>query len=165
MNACAANLRRLMAQHGLGVSQVADRSGLDQRTIRGVLEGAKKPHPQTIHKLAGGLGVSADELFLEPSLLIQRCLDRATNPAVDEVVSKHPDLVEGWTEADFDELYSRVGTGGGLTPQGALDAIRSMNWKQAVLRKVEVLMETGEAELVEGIVEILYRKAVQVQTS
>ena len=37
-----------------------------------------------------------------------------------------------------------------------------MNRKRELLRKVEVLMETGEAELVEGIVEILYRKAVQV---
>jgi hypothetical protein len=30
-----------------------------------------------------------------------------------------------------------------------------------VLRKVEVLIETGEAELVEGIVEIFYREAEQ----
>ncbi|MFH1267558.1 MAG: helix-turn-helix transcriptional regulator [Planctomycetota bacterium] len=155
------NLRRLMAQHGLAVNQVAERTGLDQRTIKGVLEGTKKPHPQTIHKLAKGLGVSADELFLEPSLLVQRCLDRATNPAVDEVVSEQPDLVDAWTEADFDELYSRAGTGGGLTPHGALDAIRSMNRKREVPTKVEVLLESGQAELVEGIVGLLYRKVVQ----
>jgi len=35
-----------------------------------------------------------------------------------------------------------------------------MNRKREVLRKVEVLMEGGEAELVEGIVEVLYREVV-----
>ena len=80
---------------------------------------------------------------------------------MDEVLAERPNLVEGWTEADFDELFSRVGTGGGLTRQGALGAIQLMNQKREVLRKVEVLMESGEAELVEEIVEILYRKAVE----
>jgi len=75
---------------------------------------------------------------------------------LDEVLTEHPDLVEGWTEADFDELYSRVETGGGLTPQGVFDAIRAMNRKREVLSKVEVLLESGQAELVEGIVELLY---------
>ncbi len=59
----------------------------------------------------------------------------------------------------IDELNSRVGSGGGLTRQGALDSIALMSRKREVLRKVELLMETGEAGLVEGIVEILCRKA------
>jgi hypothetical protein len=41
---------------------------------------------------------------------------------------------------------------------GGLGAIPLMNRKREVLRNVDLLMETGEAELVKGIVEILYRK-------
>jgi transcriptional regulator with XRE-family HTH domain len=155
------NLRRLMAQFGLTIDQVAERSGLDQRTVRGVLRGTVTPHARTLRKLTARLGVSTDELFLEPSLLLQRNLDRAANPLVDEVLAEYPHLVEGWGEADFEELCSRVGAGGGLTREEALDAIRLTNRTREVLRKVEVLMETEEAELVEGIVEILYRKAGQ----
>jgi len=94
----------------------------------------------------------------DPSLLLQRNLNRAADPLVDEVLAEHPHLVEGWAEADFDELHSRVGAGGGLTRQGALDAIRLMNRKREVLRKVAELMETAEAELVEAVVEVLYRR-------
>ncbi|MFH1922345.1 MAG: hypothetical protein ABIP48_20980 [Planctomycetota bacterium] len=94
-------------------------------------------------------------------LLRQRHGTAGRGRTLDEVLTEHPDLVEGWTEADFDELYSRVGTGGGLTPQGALDAIRSMNRKREVLAKVEVLLESGQVELVEGIVGLLYRKVVR----
>jgi hypothetical protein len=95
------------------------------------------------------------------SVLLQRTLDRAANPVVDEVLADHAQLVAGWTEADFDELYSRVGAGGSLTQQGVLNAIGVMNRKREVLRKVEVLMETGEAELIEGIVQILHRKVLE----
>ena len=149
-----------MAQHGLTVDQVSDQSGLDRRTIKGILDETTKPHSTTLQKLARGLGVPVDELFLEPSLLLQRRLDRGANPAVDEVISEHPDLVKGWSEADFEELYSRVGTGGSLTRHGALDAIRSMNRKREVLRKVAVLLESGQAGVVGRIIDVLYRDVV-----
>ena len=116
----SANLRRLMAQFGLTVAQVADRSGLDPRTVAGILHETKKRQARTLQELAAGLGISPDELLLEPSLLLQRTFDRAANPVVDEVLAEHPQLVGERAEADFDELYSRVGTGGGLTGHGAL---------------------------------------------
>jgi len=150
-----------MAHLSLTIGQVAEPCGLDHRTVRGIIRGATTPQGRTVRKLAAGLGVSPDEPFLEPSLLLQRNLDRPANPLVEEVLRGRPDLVEGWTEADFDELYSRVGVGSGLTPQGAMNAIHLTGRKLAVVRKVEVLMESGEAELVGGIVDILYQKAVQ----
>jgi len=152
-----ANLRRLMAQHGLTVAQVAEQCHLDRRTIRGVLNGTNRPHTRTLHKLAEGLGVSADEFFLPPSRLLHRQFDRQTNPAVDEVVAGHPESFEGWTEADFDELYSRVGTGGGLTVEGALEAARWMNRKRELHEKLDVLLESGLRELVAGMVELASR--------
>ena len=47
------NLHRLMSRQGLTVDEVAGRSGLDVRTVRGILDGSdyewrKGPHPFTI---------------------------------------------------------------------------------------------------------------------
>ena len=48
----ATNLRRLMARHGLTFVDVVEATGLDERTIRGVVRGANHPHARTLHKLA-----------------------------------------------------------------------------------------------------------------
>ena len=111
------NLRRLMAGQGLSVDQLAQRTGLDRRTIRGLLHGRNKPHPRTLKILAEGLGVSADEFFIDAARLVHRCFDEHTNPVVDEVIGSHPALFAGWMEADFADLHSRVGTGGPLTEE------------------------------------------------
>jgi transcriptional regulator with XRE-family HTH domain len=150
-----------MAQQGLTIKLVAERCGLDERTIRGALNGNNNPHARTIHALATGLGVSTDELFLDPSLLVQRRFDRQTNPAIEEAVASNPDLFEGWTDADFDELYSRVGTGGALTVQGAVEAIRAMNRKRETHAKLDVLLESRQGELLHKLIDVFYRDAVR----
>ena len=106
------NLLRLMAARGLTLSGVAEQSGLDVRTVRGILRGDKKPHARTLHRLAEGLRVAVDEFFVDPAQLVYRRFDRQTNPVVAEVIEEHKELFRGWTEADFDELHSRVGAGG-----------------------------------------------------
>ena len=157
----ATNLRRLMARLGLTVGQVVERTELDERTVKGILSGTSaKPHARTLHQLATGLGVDVDELFQNSASLAHRTFDRQTNPVVDEVVSSHPALFESWTPADFHELYSHFGTGGALTASGALDVVRAMNRKRDVCNKVAILMESGEADVVSGIVEVLYRKVL-----
>jgi transcriptional regulator with XRE-family HTH domain len=154
----AANLRRLMARHGWTVESVVEQSGLDERTIRGILSGGTRPHARTLHRLASGLGVDSDELFQDPSLLAFRLFDRHTNPLVAEVVESRPELFEGWTEADFDELYSRFGEGGSLTLEGAVAAAEAMNEKRAIHDKVALLLESSEAELLARFVELLYQR-------
>ncbi|HWC88644.1 MAG TPA: helix-turn-helix transcriptional regulator, partial [Pirellulales bacterium] len=63
----ASNLRRLMARLNLTVREVSERTGLDQRTIKGILRGDNsKPHARTLHQLAAGLGADVDELFQTP---------------------------------------------------------------------------------------------------
>jgi len=108
-----ANLQRLMAAAGFSMHDLAERSGVDERTIRGLLAG-NKPHARTLHRLAEGLGVSADEFFVVPTQLLYRRFDRVTNPLVEEVLESRPELFQNWTEADFDELHSRFGAGGRL---------------------------------------------------
>ena len=155
----AANLHRLMARFGLNVEEVVERTGLDERTVKGILSGSsRRPHARTLHKLATGLGVSADELFQNPSLLAHRRFDRTTNPFVEEVISERPELFGGWGEREFDELYSRFGTGGALTVEGTLDVVEAMNRKREIHRKVELVMETDQAELLNQVVCVLYKR-------
>ena len=160
MRDVAANLRRLMARSGLTLEQVVAVTGLSERTVKSLLSGRSKPHARTLHRLAAGLGVATDELFQNASLLAHRVFDRRTNPAVDEVIQSHPDWFEGWTQTDFAELYSHFGTGGALTAPGATSVVMAMNRKREVHRKVALLLESGQGELLVGFVDLLYQKIV-----
>lgn len=158
MNDYAANLRRLMAREGLTLGDVVARSGLDERTIKGILAGVNRPHARTLHRLAAGLGVDPDELFQDPSLLLHRYFDRRTNPLVEEVVEAHPDVFRGWTEGDFDELYSRFGTGGALGSDGVLAAAQTMKRNRETHRKLALLLESSHADLVVDLVEAMFQR-------
>lgn len=154
----AENLKRLLAAVGLSIAEAAAATGLDERTIRGILRGTNRPHTRTLRRLADGLGVKVDELFVDPAQLLYRCFDRQTNPMVDQVVETHPELFEGWTEAEFDELHSRVGTGGPLTAEGALAAVEQMNLKRHLHEKLDLLLETSQANTVRRILEVMYEQ-------
>jgi transcriptional regulator with XRE-family HTH domain len=153
------NLQRLMAAEGLSLREVARRTSLDERTVRGVL-GGNKPHPQTLRRLADGLGVKVDEFFVDPAQLLYRRFDRHTNPVVAEVLESHGELFEGWSEADFDELHSRVGTGGSLTVEGTLASVRQMNQKRELHEKLDLLLESSHAQLAAEILDAVYKTVV-----
>ncbi|MCE5269057.1 MAG: helix-turn-helix domain-containing protein [Planctomycetaceae bacterium] len=150
------NLLRLMASAGLSIQDVARRTGVDDRTIRGIARGSQKPHANTLHRLAVGLGVKVDEFFVDPTQLLYRRFDRETNPRVAEALDERPELFEHWTEADFDELHSRVGAGGALTAEGTLAAVQQMNRKRNLHDRLDVLLESSHAELAAGILNVLY---------
>jgi transcriptional regulator with XRE-family HTH domain len=156
------NLQRLMAAVGLSIHALAEHTGLDERTIRGILNRGNKPHIRTLHRLASGLGVKVDELFLDPAQLLYRRFDRQTNPVVAEVIETHKELFAGWTEGDFDELHSRVGAGGALTEEGAVAVVRHMNQKRELHEKLDLLLESSHADLAGGIVDLLYEKVTVV---
>lgn len=155
----AHNVRRLMARNGMTLRQLIDATGLHERTVKAILAGANKPHARTLHRLAAGLGASTDELFRYSSELSPReRFDRRTNPLVQELVEEHPEWFNDWTPADFSELFSHFGTGGALSAEGAQRLVLDMNRKRATHRKVALLLESGEAELVVGLVDLLYQK-------
>jgi len=116
--------------------------GLHVRTIRGILHGDKSPHAQTLHRLAEGLGVGVEELssILAMSLPPFRCADESVGG---RAIERHKDLFRGWTEADFDELHSRVGAGGALTVEGALAPVREMTASASCTNKLDLLLETA----------------------
>ena len=76
------------------------------------------------------------------------------------MVAASPGLFEGWTEADFDELHSRFGTGGPLTAEGTLEVVHRMNGNRQVHEKLAILLESSHADLVRGIVEMMYEKVM-----
>jgi len=156
----ARNLRRLMARQGLTLEELARRSGLNLRTLKSLLRAESRPHGRTLQRLARGLDVPVDELFQDPSLLVHRLFDRRTNPLVDEVVEVQHELFHGWTEAEFDDLYSRFGHGGPLTRDGAIAVAQAINRRRAVQRQVALLLETSEADLLTSFIDLLYRRAL-----
>jgi len=161
----ATNLRRLMARDGLTFDDVVIASELDERTLRSVALGRSNPHARTLHKLAEGLGVTIDELFLPSNILSVRQFDRATNSVVEEVVAANAAVFEGWTNVDFDELYSRFGTGGQLTETGVLAAAPAMHDKREVLRKTSDVLESSHHELLTEFVVMLYHRATTLPST
>lgn len=157
--AIGTNIRRLMARDGLTFDDVVQATGLDERTLRGLVRGTNRPHARTLHKLTTGWGISIDELFQPAALAGQRSFDRATNSLVDKVAGAHPEIFDQWSEAEFDELCSRFGTGGALNEAGILAAAEAMNDRRSLLKQVCIVLESSEAELLTQLVELLYRRA------
>ena len=156
------NVRRLMARLDMTLQDVVEATELDERTVRSLLQGTTRPHTRTLHQLAQGLGVSTDELFQDPYHAGQALFDRETNGAVTELLDSRPDLFTDWAPADFDELFSRVGIGGELTESGALATVQAMNCHRETMHRVAVVLESDEADLLRGFVEMLFRR-VRVQ--
>ncbi|MEX0611105.1 MAG: helix-turn-helix transcriptional regulator [Pirellulales bacterium] len=160
----AMNLRRLMARDGLTFEEMVTATCLDERTLRALARGMNNPQARTLHKLARGLGVSIDEFFRPPGRLAPSQFDRATNSLIEGAVAGHAEVFSNWSEADFDELYSRFGTGGQLTEAGILAAAQAMNAKRDLWRQISIILESGEAELLAEFVELLYRRATIAKT-
>ena len=125
----ALNVRRLMARHVLTFHDVVQTTGLDERTLRGLVRGTNNPHARTLHKLAHGLGVEVDELF-EPAGSPRQAFDQTTNPIVESVVHEHTEIFQSWSKAELEELASQFGTGGPLSEAGVLAAAEAINAKR-----------------------------------
>jgi transcriptional regulator with XRE-family HTH domain len=152
----AMNLRRHMARAGLTFDDVVAATELDERTLRSLIRGATNPHARTLNKLATGLGIEIDDLFQPNGRYSARQFDQTTNSLVKGVIADHAELFANWLEADFDELFSRFGTGGQLTEAGVLTAAQAMNAKRDVCRQVSIILESGEADLLSQFVHMLY---------
>jgi transcriptional regulator with XRE-family HTH domain len=152
-----ANLRRLMAHWGMTQADVVQATRLDERTIRSIIRGDARPHARTLYKIAHGLGVPVDELLHAPRPAAD--FDRATNPSVAQAIDARPDLFADWTEAEFEELYSRVAVGGELTEAGARAAAQAMNERRELLKQVAVILDSNQADLLREFVALLYRRA------
>jgi transcriptional regulator with XRE-family HTH domain len=153
-----------MARLDMTLQQVVEATGLDERTLRSLIQGDTRPHARTLHKLADGLGIDTDELFQDPFVVGQAEFDKATNPQVAALIESNPQLFADWSDAEFAELYSRVAVGGELTEEGALAAAIAMNGRRELLYQVAVVLETNEADVLQEFIGILYRKVTNVSS-
>jgi transcriptional regulator with XRE-family HTH domain len=155
----ASNLRRIMARDDLTFDQVVAATELDERTLRSLARATTNPHARTLHKLAQGLGIEIDELFRPVGRVAPRQFDRATNSLVESCVARHAQLFKNWSPSDFDELYSRFGTGGQLTEDGILAAAEATNAKRDLWRQISVILESSDGDMLKEFVAMLYRMA------
>jgi len=156
----AHNLRRLMARHALTYDDVVECTGLDERTLRGILHAKKRPHARTLTRLAEGLRVDADELFVADPAAARAEFDAATNPAIQATLDASPELFAEWTPAEFGELASRVGVGGAMTEEGVRAAAAAMNANRRTLRRVRVLLESDHADALRTVIDAMYQHRV-----
>ena len=154
-----------MARDGLTYSDVVAATGLDERTVRGLVRGTNNSHARTLHKFSHGLGIAIDELFQPVGQSPRQAFDRATNPLVQQTIDANAELFSAWSEADFNELYSQFGTGGPLTEEGVVAAAEAINTKRSLLTKVSVILESGESDLLADFVKLLYRRVTDVAPS
>lgn len=155
----AHNLRRIMAREGMTYEDVIAATGLDERTIRGIARGTTRTQARTLHRLADGLGVMVDDLFAPPAGMSAGDFDVATNPAINETVSEHPDLFEGWSPHDFQELASRFGVGGQLNEAGVREAAVAMNTDRELLTKAHLVLESDQRHLLAELILLLHDRA------
>jgi len=104
----------------------------------------------------------SDQLTVSGPFGNSQRFDRETNPFVAQVVSETPALFQGFTESDWNELYSCMGMGGALTPHGVRDQAARIARKKQLVRKLEVLLETHYSEVAAALLETLFR---QIQIS
>jgi transcriptional regulator with XRE-family HTH domain len=156
----ANNLLRIMAEKGLNITQVAELTGIDKRTLLSIRRARGNTQSQTLHKLAVGLGVDPDELFGDVSP--QYAFDRATNPVVADVVDDNPAVFKDWKRADFRELCSNRGYGGEMTDAGVLALAEAINRRREVMRKVEVIMASSHGPLFAAVVDAFYRRLTSI---
>lgn len=61
----ATNLRRELIRHDMTVAVFSERTGVSKASINKYLAGDVKPAPEILERLAGGLGITADELDIK----------------------------------------------------------------------------------------------------
>lgn len=154
------NLHRVMAANNLTVVGLSDCTGLDQRTVRGILSGNKRAQPRTLHRLAEGLKIDVNELLTEPPSFAASRFDQQSNPMVDETVRENPGIFSDWNAQDFDELQSRMGVGGSLTREGVLAAATKMNRRRQLHQRLDIVLESTQGELIGGMIDLAYRQVM-----
>lgn len=148
-----------MARDGLTYDEVCEATGLDARTLRGMLHAKKRPHAKTLLRLARGLSVEVDELFVGDEAAARAEFDTSTNPAIQDTVEASPELFDDWSPGDFGELASRVGTGGALTPEGVHAAAEAMNANRRSIDQARVILESDHAAALRTVIAALYDRA------
>jgi transcriptional regulator with XRE-family HTH domain len=161
-----ARVRMERMKRGWDIVELERRSAVGRTTLYHLEKGhTQRVRSSTIAAIARAFGLDVAELLApaEPSTSRsserQRSaeFDRATNPAVAEVARERPEVFEGWTAEDWEEINSQFGVGGQLTPLGALKSAEAINEKRETLRQLQVVLETHLRDVAREVIETFYR--------
>ncbi len=148
------NLRRLMAAKNLTLNEVARRSGLDVRTVHGILNNPRaRPHARTLHKLAQGLAVPVEELFQNPAALSTSAVARGTNPLIQRILKEQPELFDGWESADFHHLVQFSDRYNIQHPPELLQLVNSINRIRQLYPEILTILMSSYGTLFVKVVE------------
>ncbi|QDT52036.1 helix-turn-helix protein [Caulifigura coniformis] len=160
----AARVRRERMHRGWDVVELERRSGIGRTTLYHLEKGhTQRVRSSTLAAIARAFEMEAGQLMGagdDPRAVERRLsaeFDRATNPAVAEVARERPEVFEGWTQDDWEEINSQFGVGGQLTPLGALKAAEAINEKRETVRQLQVVLETHLREVAREVIETFYR--------
>lgn len=170
-------IRRSCLEKGWDLGELARRARVSRTTLHHLLSGAtQRPHLSTLSRIAAALGVELDPdatgrtpagqspgggapragMGNTPLLKSDARFDRATNPAIEELLHTTPGLFSEWSHEEWDELYSTFGVGGNLTPDGAADCAQAINDRRETTRQLHLILETHLADVARRMIETLY---------
>ena len=166
----AAQIRAGCLRAGWNIGELARQAGVSRTTLYHLERGTtRNPHYPTLQGIAAALGISVESLCepspKQPEQLRNisdsysqgsRLFDRATNTDISEVHHELPELFSGWTDEDWDELYSTFGEGGSLNREGVVEFAQQINRKRETLHKLQVVLETHLCPVAINLIETLY---------
>ncbi len=163
-------IRTECARRGWDLQTLADRADVSRTALYHLLEGhTARPRGVTLNRLAAAFDLPVEELLAAgdqtaapPVRPVSHSpaarFDRATNPEVDAIATERPHLFRGWSESDWDELYSTFGAGGALSRQGVIASATAINRKRETIRRLHIVMETHLRVVAEELIDTLYRQ-------
>jgi transcriptional regulator with XRE-family HTH domain len=159
-----ARVRLERMNRGWDIVELERRSGIGRTTLYHLEKGhTQRVRSSTIAAIARAFEIDVAELLapVEAARTAERrksaAFDRATNPAVTEVARERPEVFEGWTADDWEEINSQFGVGGQLTPLGALKSAEAINEKRETVRQLQVVLETHLRDVAREVIETFYR--------
>lgn len=169
--------------------ELARRARLSRTTLFYLEQGTQQPRLSTLQRLADTLDLDFETLISDSFASLPQTppppippitpppenlgfplpsesseYDRETNPAVSQVLAESPEVFTEFSPADWQELYSCMGMGGALTPDGVRDQAAHITRKKQLLHKLEILLETHYSEVAATLLDALYQQ-IQIPSS
>lgn len=152
-------IREQRAHRGWDQSRLAREAGISRTTLSQLENGkGPEPRPSTVGKVSQALGLPP--AWWDQDRDAASAFDRATNPEVQAVADRHPEIFANLTSTDWEELHSVFGTGGALTEEGVLTQVARLQEKRELIRQLEVVLETHLGEAATAMIRGLYERVV-----
>lgn len=176
-------LHELRLRRGWTVEELAKQAGVSRTTLYYLERGeTSRPRMGTLRKLSTALGDELLPLLTElaklppdqaPALIfdgefddseefnediLAREFDEQTNPEVRSLAQNEPELFQDWSTKDWHELYSTMGMGGALNPEGVRAQVLKIGRKRETLAHLEIILETHLGPVAIALVESLYEQ-------